>query len=215
MIPSRTLFAAVMLATTVAVGGDYQLKTPKILPVEAYPARSTSGGITVAADPYPTDEKSFTAFDVHDLNSRGYFPVLVVIQNSSPNPVSIRTREIVLATAKGQEIYSHPATLVVQDVVKAGLRTKIPKMRGEDRATSTKSGSPLMDFTGKELTSRAVEPGTVANGFLFFYTAEPKKNLFAGSTLRIPKIVDEATRATLGPFALRLDAALAATGQQK
>ena len=66
MIPSRTLFAAVMLATTVAVGGDYQLKTPKILPVEAYPARSTSGGITVAADPYPTDEKSFTAFDVHD-----------------------------------------------------------------------------------------------------------------------------------------------------
>jgi hypothetical protein len=109
-------------------------------------------------------------------------------------------------------MYCHPAALVVQDVIKAGL--KIPKVHSKDPATSTKAGSPLTDFTTKELANRAVEAGTVTSGFLFFYTAERKKNLFAGSTLRIPKIIDEGPRTPMGPFDLRLDAALAPAAQK-
>jgi len=207
MIRTRLWLPAAVLVTSLAAASDYQIKTPKILPPEEYPVRVTIGPVTVAADPYATDDKSFTAFDVKDLNSRGFFPVLVVVRNSSTNPITVRTREIVLVTAAGTTMYSHPAALVVQDVIKAGI--KIPKVHSKDPATSTKAGSPLTDFTTKELANRAVEAGSVASGFLFFYTAEPKKNLFAGSTLRIPKIIDEGPRTPLGPFELRLDAALA------
>ncbi len=187
-----------------AMGADYQIKTVKVLPIESYPARATIEGVTVAADPYPTDEKSSTAFDVKEMNSKGYFPVHVIIMNSTSHALSVRTRNIVLVLAGGQELYTTPATLVVQDVAKKG------------GATSMKAGSALLDFTAKELTNMAVEPGAVANGFVFFFYGQGvKKILIAGATLRIPKIEDETTQKDLGPFNIPLDPALPATAVRK
>jgi hypothetical protein len=182
--------------TAFAWSTDYQIKTVKVLPIQSYPARATVQGVTVAADPYPTDEKSFTAFDVKDLNSRGYFPVHVIIHNSTENFLSLKTRNVVLVTATGQELYTTSATVLVGDIFKGG------------QSTSMKKGSPLLDFTEKELTSRQITPEKVINGFLFFYSSEPKKNLFIGSTLRIPQIMDDDNRRPIGPFLIPLDLAL-------
>ena len=198
-----------MLTLVLAVQGlslDYQIKIVRVLPVESYPNRVTEGLVTIAVDPYPTDEKSFTAFDVKDLNSRGYFPVHVIIQNSSPNYLTIRTRNVKLLAASGKEFYTTPATIVVQDVIKASLVSKLPKMRSRDASVSTKAGSPLSDFTGKELINRGIEPGTVADGFLFFFTPEPKKTFFSGAKLLIPQIMDEGSQKALSPFTIPLDA---------
>jgi hypothetical protein len=198
-----------LLATILAMpamAGDYQIKTVKIRSIESYAARIAIGTITIAADPYPTDEKSFTAFDVRDLNSKGYFPVHLIIQNSSTSFVSVRTRDIMLLTGGGQKLYTTSATIVVQDVIKGGLISKLPKMKSHDQSTSTKTGSPLLDFTSKELTNRQIEPGAVSDGFLFFYTDEPKKPLFAGAKLLIPQVTEEGTRKTLGPFEISFDA---------
>lgn len=184
---------------------DYQIKTVKVLPIESYPARITLGGVTIAADPYGTDERCFTVFDVKDLNSRGYFLVHVIIQNSSPNYVSIRTQNIVLITRSEQQLYTTPATIVVQDVIKGSLLSKLPKMKSRDPTTSTKAGSPLVDFTSKELTNRQIEPGTVSDGFVFFFIAKPKKDSFTGSVISIPQVIEEGTRKALGPFNIPLD----------
>jgi hypothetical protein len=192
----------IMSAGLPSTAADYQIKTVKVLPIESYPARMTIGAVTVAADPYPTDEKSFTAFSVKDINSKGYFPVHIIIQNLSPDELSVRTRDIMLLLPGGEELYTTPATLVAVNVVGG-------------KATSTKSGSPLLDFTGKELTNMAVEPGVVANGFLFFFAQGVKKNLFNGATLRIPRIQDETTQKDLGPFIIPLDPALPATATKK
>ncbi len=204
----RTLFLAFwLLPVAVLPASDYTIKTVQVLPIESYPARVTIGAITIAADPYSTDERSYTAFDIKDLNSHGYFPVHVIIQNSSPNYVTIRTRNILLDVGE-QKLYTTSATILVQDVVKAGFVSRLPKMKSRDQSTSTKSGSPLLDFTGKELTNRQIEPGTVSDGFLFFYTPDTKKNLFAGSKLLIPQLTDDSTRAAIGPFSIPLDAAI-------
>jgi hypothetical protein len=202
------MFCGCLLAAASALAADYLIKTVQVLPIESYPARVTLGAITIAADPYPTDERSYTAFDVKDLNSHGYFPVHVIIQNSSPNYVTIRTRKIVLETNGGQQLYTTSATIVVQDVIKAGFVSKLPKMKSHNQSTSTKTGSPLLDFTNKELTNRQVEPGAVSDGFIFFYTPEPKKSLFEGSKLLIPELIDEGTRKTLGPISIALDPAI-------
>lgn len=187
---------------------EYHVKTIRVLPIESYPARISLGDITIAADPYATNEKSFTAFDVKDLNSHGYFPLHVIIRNSSQVFLAIRTRNVLLITKDAQQLYTTPATVLVEDVIKAGLVSKLPKMKSHDQSTSTKSGSPLSDFTGKELTNRTIDPGTISDGFLFFFTSDPKKNLFEGSTLFIPKLEEEGTHRPLGPFTIPLDPAL-------
>lgn len=193
----RPLFIALLLVAASAWSAEYQVKVVRVLPIESYPARAAIDGIAVAADPYPTDDKSFTAFDVRELNTRGYFPVHVIIRNSTQNFMSIKTRNVVLVTATGQELYTISATVVVGDIFKGG------------QSTSMKKGSPLLDFTEKELTSaKQITPEKVVNGFLFFYSSDPKKNLFTGSTLRIPQIMDEDNRKPIGPFLIPLDLAL-------
>ena len=200
----RPFVAAAALAAAAAcsaTAADYKIKPLNVLPIESYAARTTVAAVTVAVEPYATDEKAFTVFDVKDLNSRGFLPVLVLVHNGTANPLALRTRDIVLVTQAGQEVYSHPATLVVAEGVKGG--------------TSDKSGSPLADFTAKELIPGTVEPGRTVHGFLFFHGADRKKNVFADSALRIPKLTDETTRQALGPFLVPLAPAFAASGDSK
>jgi hypothetical protein len=204
-IKCAALLAAILAVP--AIASDYQIKTVKVQPIESYSARAAIETVTIAADPYPTDEKSYTAFDVKDLNTRGYFPVHVIIRNSSASFISVKTRDIMLLTGGGQKLYTTPATIVVQDVIKGGLISKLPKMKSHDQSTSTKTGSPLMDFTGKELTNRQIEPGAVSDGFVFFFTDEPKKPLFSGAKILIPQVTEEGTRKIYGPFELSFDAA--------
>jgi hypothetical protein len=208
----KTIPLCLLLMAVPAVA-DYVIKTVQVLPIESYPARQTVGAVTIAADPYETNERSFTAFDVKDLNSHGYYPVHVIIQNSSPDFVTIRVRNIVLQTTAGDQLYTTSATMVVEDVIKAGFVSKLPKMRSHDRTISTKTGSPLSDFSGKELTNRQIAPGTVTDGFLFFYTPDPKRNIFAGSKLFIPDVTDDDARKSVGPFSIALEAALQRRGQ--
>ncbi len=191
-IPLSALF--LFLGVIALPAGDYQVKAVKVLPVDSYPARTELGEITIAADPYDYDERSYTAFDIKNLNSRGYNPLHVIVRNNSRNYMNLRTRNIVLITPEGQQLYSTPATVLVEDV---------------SNSKSTKLGSPLSDFTSKELTNRLLDPGTVTDGFLFFFTPNPKKSgFFAGCTLYIPKLEEEGTRKGLGPFAIPLDPAL-------
>jgi hypothetical protein len=198
----------IAFGTVVLLASDYQIKTVPVLPIESYPARADVGSVTIAAVPYPDNDRSYSAFDVKNLNSRGYYPVHVIVRNASSMFLNVRTRNIMLITSTGQQLYTTPATVVVEDVIKAGLVSKLPKMKSRDQSTSMKVGSPLSDFTGKELTNRLVEPGAVSDGFLFFFTPNPQNDFFSGSTLYIPKLEEEGSRKALGPFSIPLDPAL-------
>jgi hypothetical protein len=200
---------------TLLLAGDYKIKSVPVLPIESYPAQAKIGGVTIAANPYSTDEESFKAFDVKDLNSRGYFPIHIIIRNNTSSYLTIRTKNVLLINSSAEQLYTTPAAIVVDEVY--GLSNKIPakESKEKDSAAPAKKGSPLTDFTSKELINASLEPETVVDGFLFFYTPNPKKNLFEGSTLYIPKLEEEGTKKPVGPFAIRLDAALVAKKLQK
>lgn len=185
----------IMLCAGVLPGLDYEARTVKVQPIESYPARTSLGAITIAADPYSTNKKSSTAFDIKDLNSRGYFPIHILIKNESMSFFKIRARDVILITAAGQHLYSTPTTVVVVDVFDS---------------SSTRSNSPLSDFTDKDIANKTVDPGRITDGFLFFYNADRKKNIFEGGTLYIPKLEEEGTRKIIGPFSIPLDPALTA-----
>ncbi|MDR0310834.1 MAG: hypothetical protein LBJ21_04535 [Acidobacteriota bacterium] len=184
------------------------MKTVEVLPIESYTAQATVGGITIAANPYSTDAESATVFDVKNLNSRGYFPVHVIIKNGTSSYLTIRTRNVLLFTTDGEQLYSTPAAVVVDNVTRSGLRRREPAK--SDVPETPQKFSPLMDFTSKELVAASINPGATVDGFLFFFTDKRKKNILAGSSLYIPRLEEEGTKKPFGPFTIRLDQALKA-----
>lgn len=195
------------------LAGDYKIKSVPVLPIESYPAQVKVGGVTIAADPYSSDEESFKAFDVKDLNTRGYFPIHIIIRNNTSAYLTIHTKNVILISSSAEQLYTTPAAIVVDDVY--GLSNRIPPKKSTDTETTAKKGSPLTDFSSKELINASLEPEAVVDGFLFFYTSDPKKNLFEGSTLYIPKLEEEGTKKPVGPFAIRLDSAVIANKLRK
>jgi hypothetical protein len=188
---------------------EYKMKKVDLLPIESYPAQITLNGVTIAADPYPTNEKSYTAFDIKNLNAKGYYPLRVIIRNNTQGYLSLRTRNIVLITAAGQQLYTTPVMNLVEDVMGKTMKDKLPEIKAKDQTIISKPGSPLIDFTDKELTNQLITPGSAASGFLFFFTPDPlKKGFFEGSTLFVPRLEEEGTHKPVGPFTIKLDAAL-------
>ena len=184
----------------------YRIKIIEVKPIESYPAQESVNGITIAADPYSTDAESSAAFDVKNLNSRGYFPVHIIIKNDTSYYLTIRTRNVLLFTPDGEQLYSTPAAVVVDNVTKSGLNYREPTK--SDDSEDARKGSPLTDFTSKELVAASINPGDTVDGFLFFFTDNTKKNLLAGSSLYIPAVEEEGTKKPFGPFTIRLDPAL-------
>ncbi len=193
------------------LAADYIIKPVKVLPIESYPARQVQGGVTVAADPYGTDQKSFTAFDIKDLNTRGYHPVHVLVQNGTSVYVDLRTRNIVLVTGGGTTLYATSAALLVEDVFKGEFGNKSLTTRTESRGVSGKTGSPFIDFTTKELANRQLAPGESTAGFIFFFIPGSKGVALAGARLVIPDVIDVSTRKPIGTFTIPLDPGLAST----
>jgi hypothetical protein len=209
---TRTILLSVFFAfcgikATLAL--EYKMKKVDLLPIESYPAQITLNGVTIAADPYMTNEKSYTAFDIKNLNAKGYFPLRVIIQNNTQGYLSLRTRTIVLITAAGQQLYTFPVMNLVEDVTGKTMKDKLPEIKAKDQTIISRPGSPLIDFTDKELTNQLISPGSAASGFLFFFNPEPlKKGFFEGSTLYLPRLEEEGTHKQIGPFTIKLDAAL-------
>ena len=195
-----------LLFVQIPQAADYRIKVVEVLPIESYPAQTSVDGITIAANPYSTDAESATAFDIKNLNSRGYFPVHVIIKNGTSSHLTIRTRNVLLFTPDGEQLYSTPAAVVVDNATRAGLSRREPAK--SDVPEETQKVSPLMDFTSKELVVASIDPGATVDGFLFFFTDIRKKNIFAGSSLYIPKLEEEGTKKPFGPFTIRLDQAL-------
>lgn len=185
---------------------DYRIKTVELLPIESYTAQTTVDGITIAANPYSTDADSTTAFDIKNLNARGYFPVHVIIKNGTSSYLTIRTRNVLLFTPEGEQLYSTPATIVVDNVTRSGLTKREPAK--SDLPEASQKGSPLMDFTNKELVAASIDPGATVDGFLFFFTNVRKNNILAGSSLYIPRLEEEGTKKPFGPFTIRLEKAV-------
>lgn len=200
------VFLLLLLFVQATLAADYKIKNVEVKPIESYPAQASTGGVTIAANPYSTDKESATAFDVKNLNSRGFFPVHVIIKNDTSSYLTISTRNVLLFTPEGEQLYSTPAAIVVDNLSRAGLTRREPSK--SDGPNASQKVSPLMDFTSKELVTASINPGAVVDGFLFFFTDKRKRNIFAGSSLYIPRLEEEGTRKPVGPFTIRLDQAL-------
>src|SRR5665213_421311 len=78
-----------LTSITVALAADKDKPKLEINPAASYPHHMASQGVTIAAVPYDTEAQAKTAFGKLNPNAHGILPILVVVENTSPNTLRV------------------------------------------------------------------------------------------------------------------------------
>ncbi len=189
--------------------GAYKNLAVKVGPVEGYASRQNQGPVTIAADPYPSETRIRTAFDIKGLSKLGLVPINLIISNQGPDALSIDGASITLLDPE----YGSLPALAPREVVDMLLRhdrsrrgrlgrvplpgSGIGRSRVEKRAFEIED-----DFIRKSL-KRRVRPRSTAWGFVFFQLPERKSRL-TGYKIIIPDVENDRTQQKLLYFDIEL-----------
>ena len=167
----KRLSAALLLVSIAAVIGlAADDKSPfRAKPVSDYPYRQTSENLTIAAEQFITDAQTSTAFGKLNPWRYGVLPVLVVIQNDSPDAMRLDKMRIYYTLPGGTRVEPTPGS-------------DLKYLQGA-RQPKTMSGGPLggikgvklpksplaaWEIEGREFHARMIPPGQAASGFFYF-----------------------------------------------
>jgi hypothetical protein len=210
LIRSQRLICTVtfVLLVSTALAGYKSLKV-KVNPAKTYPFHQSQGNVTIAVDPYETDEKIKTAFDVKGMEKLGIIPVNVIISNEGEDLISVSGQDVNLLDAKNQSIESTPTEEVVQLILNKGKEPSAPgrsrsplpfprkdSVRGDAFEIET-------DFTNKALKEARVTPKSTASGFVFFRLPSKQMKL-SGYKVYIPEIKNLKTKQNLLFFEIEI-----------
>jgi hypothetical protein len=209
------LFGTVLVCKTFPVWAGYKARTWSMGTRESYPARLTSEGVTIAAEPLFTDALAAQVFDKNDIVTRGIMPLAILIFNDNDFPVRVDGLPIELIFEN-----EHLHTLMPNEVVYrlfsgdgSWISKQIPIPR---RSKSRLNQDALNDFDGKFLMDKTVPPHDKAGGFLYM-DADSSKNLASrleNAIVYIPKIYRQDNGKPLIFFEIELAAAIQAIQQR-
>ncbi len=164
-------------------------------PIESFAGRQTVEKLTIAADPFNTQDKTRQAFGKLNPNEHGILPVLLVLTNEGGQSLSLETMRIEYILPSRQRIEATPAA----DVPRVqGARQ--PKIYTGPVPTTTRIGGKKNPLSAAEIETRALAakmlpPGESASGFVYFQTSHRP-----GSILYITGIREASTRRELFYF---------------
>jgi hypothetical protein len=185
-----TVMLVFLVSTTLA---GYKSIKVKVDPAKTYPFHQSQGNVTIAVDPYESDEKIKTAFDVKGMEKLGIIPVNIIITNEGEDPISVSGQDVNLLDVKNQSIESTPLEEVVRLILNKGKepsasgrsRSPIPLPRRDSQRGDT--FEIQTDFTNKALKEARVAPKSTASGFVFFRLPSKQMKL-SGYKIYIPEI---------------------------
>jgi hypothetical protein len=208
---SHVLISVSMLTglTATTLAGYKSIKV-KVEPARSYLFVATQGHVTIAADPYETNDKIKTAFDIKDLEKLGIVPVNVIISNEGEDLISVNGEDINLLDEKNRSLESLPVEEVVHAILSKG---KSPSPGGPN----TSSRFPLprreglrgdafeieTDFNKKALKEVRIAPKATASGFVFFRLPDHQMRL-ARHKLYIPQVKNLKTKEDLLFFEIEI-----------
>lgn len=158
-----------LLLSIFAVQGADKKAPFKPGPAESYPCRQTQEKVTIAVQPFDTQEKTRLAFDKLDPNRYGILPVLVIIRNDGPDTLMLEGLRVEYIADSRQKIEAIPSREVAKvnapgrpRIYGGPLPTQLPR-------SSTKK-NPLTDWAieGRAFAAKALPPGESASGFFYF-----------------------------------------------
>lgn len=157
-------------------------------PASTYPHRQTSEKLTIAAQPYQTDEDTHEAFGKLNPWRYGVLPVLIVIQNDTPDAVRVDHMKLLYTLPDRTETEATPPADVkyldgsrqpkINPGPLGGLHSKIPK-------------NPLAEWEveGRSFAAKMIPAGQSASGFVYFQTPQ----VSAAASIVISGLVDPVT----------------------
>lgn len=193
-------------ATPVLAG--YKSPKVKLEPAGTYLFRQQQGAITIAADPYETQEKIKTAFDLKELEKIGIVPVHVIVTNDGEDTIAVSGEDINLLDSSNRSFEPLPVDEVVRAVVYKGAApatgrrpSPLPFPTGGGRKGD--AFEIETDLTNKALTDLRVPPKNTRGGFVFFRLPNNRMRL-GGYKVYIPEIRNLKTRQNLLFFEIEL-----------
>lgn len=204
------LFAGALLWNSEPGRAGYKARPWSVRARESYPARLTSEGVTIAAEPLVTDALAAQVFDKDDIVTRGIMPLALIIFNDNDYPVEVEGSSIQLVHDS-----EHLHTLLPDEVVyrlfnKKGKSWLIPQMSKIPK--SELNADALEDFNHKFLANKLVSAHGKEAGFLYFQAGPPQdlESYLSNSTVYIPNVYRRDKGSRLVFFEIELKPALAA-----
>ena len=192
-----------------SVWGAYKNLAVKVGPVEGYASRQSQGPVTIAADPYPSEARIRTAFDVKGLSKLGLVPINLIISNQGSDALSVDGAAITLLDPEYGSLPALPPQEVVNRVLRQARRRRgplnplpLPGSRIGASRLEKQAFEIEADFIRKSL-KRRIRPKATAWGFVFFQLPARKSRL-NDCKIIIPDIENNRTKQKLLYFDIEL-----------
>jgi hypothetical protein len=201
------LYAMALAWTSTPMRAGYKARPWSVRERDSYPAKLTSEGVTIAADPLFNDALAARVFDKDDIVTRGIMPLAIIIFNDNDYPVEVEGSSIELVHGS-----DHLRTLMPNEVVyrlfrkdKSSWLPQIPKISSSDP-----NSDALADFDHKFLMNKLVPTHGKDAGFLYLQLREPKGliSYLSNSTVYIPNVYRRDNGSRLVFFEIELNAAV-------
>lgn len=191
--------------------GAYKNLAVKVGPVEDYASRQSQGPVTIAADPYPSENRIRTAFDIKGLSKLGLVPINLIISNQGPDALSIDGAAITLLDPEYGSLQALPPKAVVDIILRQDRSRRSPLGRvplprpglGRGRSRVEKQALEIEDDFIRKSLKRRIRPRATAWGFVFFQLPERKSRL-TGYKIIIPDVENDKTQQKLLYFDIEL-----------
>jgi hypothetical protein len=169
-------------------------------PAVEYPHKQTSEKVTIAAEQSITDEQAKEAFGKLNPWRYGILPVLVVIQNDSPNAIRLDRLKFVYVLPDNTKVEATPAA-DVKYIMGAKQPKTIPDPLGGLHVGKGKK-NPLAEWEveGRAFSAKMLPAGQSASGFIYFQTQQNSD----ASSLYISGLVNAVTNNELYYFEIPL-----------
>jgi hypothetical protein len=150
-----------------AIAADKPLFQAK--PVDQYPNKQTTDGVTIAAEAFTTDDQAKSAFGKLNPWQYNILPVLVVIRNGSPNAVRLEKLHFEYELPDRSKVDSMSAS-----DVKYSRGANQPKLStgplGGLKAGGVKNPLNVPEIEIRAFAAKMLPPGETASGFVYFET---------------------------------------------
>jgi hypothetical protein len=157
---------ALFLSISAAFAADKDL-TFRAQPVNSYAHHQTNSQVTIAVQPYTTEDQQKEPFGKLDLYRLGILPVLVVIQNDSGQAIRLDAMKAEYVGPNGSRAEATPAKDVRYlnppkrpDVVVGPTTPKVGR--------SKKNPLDAWEVEGRSFTAKMLPASQSASGFFYF-----------------------------------------------
>jgi hypothetical protein len=138
-------------------------------PAGEYPHRQTSEKVTIAAQPFLTDEETKEPFGKVNPWRYGVLPILVVIQNDGADTLRLDRIKVSYILPDNTRVEATPPG-DVKYLLGVKTPTHIPGSSLPIHVGSKKSPLSEWEIEGRAFAAKVIPPGQSASGFFYFQT---------------------------------------------